>query len=167
MVSECSHEHELANDLCYPICQEGYEGVIDNCWSKCPTSAGFKSNGTFCQKPKGVGRGIGSQNRCNGCEKWGIRWFPQCPVDHHTESGLMCSPDCPQGMADLGQQCQKIAFSRADESQPMICPHGMEQEDYMCYEPCGENQTGSHNVCWGQCPKGTEQCGVLCLGHGE
>ena len=37
----------------------------------------------------------------------------------------------------------------------------------MCYDPCGDGQTGSHNVCWGQCPKGTEQCGVLCLGHGE
>ena len=37
----------------------------------------------------------------------------------------------------------------------------------MCYDPCGEGQTGSHNVCWGQCPKGTEACGVLCLGHGE
>jgi len=36
----------------------------------------------------------------------------------------------------------------------------------MCYEPCSPGQTGSHNVCWGTCPAGTEQCGVLCLKAG-
>ena len=49
----------------------------------------------------------------------------------------------------------------------MICPEGKEQEGFLCYDPCGPGQTGSHNVCWGQCPIGTEQCGVLCLRHGE
>lgn len=79
----------------------------------------------------------------------------------------MCSPDCPQGMADLGQLCQKMHFSREKEVQPMICPESREQEGYMCYEPCGDNETGTHNVCWGQCPSGTNQCGVLCLSKGE
>jgi len=37
----------------------------------------------------------------------------------------------------------------------------------MCYDPCGPGEEGSHNVCWGTCPAGTEQCGVLCLKHGE
>jgi len=37
----------------------------------------------------------------------------------------------------------------------------------MCYEPCGPGLTGTHNVCWGQCPPGMELCGVLCLKPGD
>ena len=103
MVSECSHGHEKANDLCYPICRDEYEGVVENCWSKCPE--GYKSNGAFCQKPKAFGRGWGAQKQCEDCEKWGIHWYRKCPKGYHAEGCCMCSPDCPHGMADLGLQC--------------------------------------------------------------
>jgi len=66
------------------------------------------------------------------------------------------------GLGDVGQMCAKDNYSRPNPH-PMVCPVGKEQEGFMCYDPCGAGQSGSHNVCWGQCPLGTEQCGVLCL----
>ena len=81
MVSECSPGLELADDLCYPVCQDGFKGVGENCWSNCPQ--GFKSNSSFCQKPKSIGRGWGSAHECAGCDKWGLLWYPRCSTGYH------------------------------------------------------------------------------------
>lgn len=103
---------------------------------------------------------------CQNCEKYGLLWYPKCPQGYHTVGCCLCSPDCPMGMKDAGEQCQKRSYSRQNPH-PMVCPHGKEQEGFLCYDPCGPGQTGTHNVCWGSCPAGTEQCGVLCMAHGE
>ncbi len=110
MVSECSPGLEKSEDLCYPICKDGFQGVSDNCWSKCPK--GFRSNGSFCQKPKSLGRGWGSHSPCANCEKWGLLWYPKCPQGYHTVGCCLCSPDCPPGLKDDGQQCSKTSYSR-------------------------------------------------------
>lgn len=122
-------------DLCYPICKEGYQGVNENCWSKCP--AGFRSNGVYCLKPKALGRGWGSHKQCANCEKHGLLWYPKCPPGYHREGCCLCSPDCPEKMADAGAQCQKESYSR-ENPHPMVCPEGKEQEGFLCYEQCGE-----------------------------
>ena len=164
MVSECNPGLEKADDLCYPKCRDDYQGVKENCWSKCPQ--GFRSNGSYCMKPKSIGRGWGSQKQCQGCEKYGLLWYPKCPKGYHTVGCCLCSPDCPAGLGDAGMQCAKDTYARQNPH-PMVCPHGKEQEGFMCYDPCGQGEAGSHNVCWTQCPIGTEQCGVLCLKNGE
>ena len=69
-------------------------------------------------------------------------------------------------MGDAGPHCQKMMYTRMNPI-PMICPEGQEQEGFLCYDKCENNQEGFHNVCWGQCPKDTFQCGVLCLGYGQ
>ena len=164
MVSECDAGLEKANDLCYPECRRGYKGVKDFCWSKCPRE--FKSNGAYCMKPNSIGRGWGSQKMCKNCEKFGLLWYPKCPEGYHAEGCCLCTRDCPAGMGDIGQMCAKDNYARPN-AHPMVCPAGKEQEGFMCYDSCGRGQTGVHNVCWGSCPRYTEQCGVLCLKHGE
>ena len=74
MVSTCSPGLELADDLCYAKCKAGFQGVSENCWSLCPDK--FNSNGSYCQKPKSIGRGWGSHMQKEGYEKWGLLWYP-------------------------------------------------------------------------------------------
>lgn len=93
MVSMCSPGLEKADDLCYEKCKHGYEGVSENCWSECP--GGFKSNGSYCMKPKSLGKGWGSSKQQPGFEKYGLLWYPQCPKGYHSVGCCICSPDCP------------------------------------------------------------------------
>ena len=131
MVSDCAPGLEKANDLCYPKCTDGFQGVNELCWSTCPS--GYRSNGAFCQKPPAIGRGWGSQKICQGCEKWGLLWYPKCPAGYTAKGCCLCSPNCPAGMGDEGQQCSKESYSRQNPH-PMICPQGMQQEGFMCYD---------------------------------
>ena len=48
----------------------------------------------------------------------------------------------------------------------MICDPKYEQSGLLCYPKC-EAGRGVGPVCWGYCPEGTKQCGVLCLSEKE
>ena len=42
-----------------------------------------------------------------------------------------------------------------------------EKATLFCYPKCAEGARGVGPVCWGYCPTGTHQCGVLCQGENE
>ena len=45
----CTNGFELHGALCYPVCQDGYQGVITDCYQKCPV--GWRNDGHYCYKP--------------------------------------------------------------------------------------------------------------------
>jgi len=112
----CSDGNEQSGLLCYPKCKAGFYGVMTQCYPNCPD--GFRNDGLYCGKPGAYGRGAGyaiwSEGSCNrdnkqGCEKWGLIWYPKCKANFHNVACCVCSPDCPSGMSDIGVSCHKDA----------------------------------------------------------
>ena len=135
---------------------------------KCPPeSTGFVSEGAYCLKPMTYGKGMGSTEKCPGCQKWGILWYPKCHEGYHSIGCCFCSPDCQYGMEDLGDRCAKRIYSRS-VGKPMVCPAGKELAyDGLCYDICDKGTDGFGTLCWGQCPTGMTKCGTLCLAEGH
>ena len=102
-ISACPSDKEKDGALCYPYCRDGYYGVGPVCWQDCPS--GFRNDGAYCYKPDSYGRGAGSIHKCDGCEKWGALWYPKCRENFHNVACCVCSPDCPEGMTDIGISC--------------------------------------------------------------
>ena len=69
-------------------------------------------------------------------------------------------------MTDIGLSCAKEHYSRGN-GYPLQCAKGYEQSGALCYPVCGHEAEGHGPVCWGSCPKGTFECGALCLNEGE
>ena len=154
-------DRDELHGICYQKCQPGFLGLADQCWMHCPP--GFATDGAFCHKPKAVGRGQGSLRRCQGCDKWGMLWYPLCPEGYHREGCCMCSADCLHGMEDLGLKCGRRVYSRG-HGRRMTCPEGKEiSHDGLCYDRCLGGTEGIGSLCWGRCPMGTTACGSLCL----
>jgi hypothetical protein len=88
------------------------------CWQNCP--GGFRDDGAFCAKPGPYGRGAGyalwDEGKCrrqNGaCEKSGLIWYPKCRAGFHPVGCCVCSPDCVNGMKDIGVSCAKGSYGR-------------------------------------------------------
>ena len=159
-VSVCAKNMDQSGALCYPKCDAGFEGHGPVCWQNCPEH--FRDDGAFCYKPEAYGRGAGQANKCKDCEKWGGLFYPQCDKGFHSVGCCVCSPDCPQGMTDIGISCAKESYSRTAGT-PLKCAEGLEQSGALCYPKCEHGSTGSGPVCWGHCPAGTKECGSLCL----
>jgi hypothetical protein len=126
------------------------------CWSHCPS--GFTDTGVDCLKPKSYGRGAGyaiwSKGTCDrhnsqGCEKWGAMWYPNCRANFHNVACCVCSPDCPDGMTDIGVSCQKHSYGRT-AGKPLVCAAGLQEDAALCYKPCTGGK-GVGPVCWQQC----------------
>lgn len=168
----CPEGQENDAGLCYPKCREGYKGVGPVCWGVCPS--GFTDIGAFCQKPAAYGRGAGfvSEELCrnsndhgaktNGCEKYGLLWYPKCDPNYHAVGCCICSPNCPAGWTDTGTGCTKPSYGRGVGTVPSQCPEGQENQAGLCYEKCKENYTGAGPVCWGDCPPGMTDIGAFC-----
>jgi hypothetical protein len=110
----CPSGYEQSGLLCYPVCKDGFYGLLNRCIPNCPQ--GFRNEGDYCYKPDSYGRGSGyavwNSDKCKnqnpqGCEKWGLMYYPLCQQNFHNVSCCICSPDCPQGMSDIGISCYK------------------------------------------------------------
>ena len=157
--SVCPAGQEESAGLCYTQCRDGYSGSATQCNMNCPD--GFRDDGLYCGKADTYGRGAGSINECENCERWGALWYPKCREGFHSVATL-CYSDCPAGMADIGVSCAKDSYGRGVGA-PKVCAPGQEYDAGLCYDPCPSDSDGVGPVCWGQCPAGTNACGALCL----
>lgn len=167
-ISACGEGQEKDGLLCYPTCDSGYYGVGPVCWQSCPSD--FKDTGLDCLKPSAYGRGAGyviwEKSKCEkensqGCEKSGLLWYPNCKEGFHAVGCCVCSPDCQDGMTDIGISCAKKSYGRTAGT-PLGCPQGQDEDASLCYPQCSEGYHGIGPVCWGSCPTGFSQCGALC-----
>jgi len=92
-------------------------------------------------------------------------WYPNCNSGYSAAGCNTCSPDCEDGMVDVGISCQKSSYGRGAGS-VLVCQPGQEEDAGLCYQPCNAGYNGIGPVCWGSCPSGTSQCGALCLEEG-
>jgi hypothetical protein len=168
-ISDCPDGLERDGLLCYPKCAENYTGVGPVCWQNCPSN--FRNDGAFCFKPAPYGRGSGyalwDEDKCNrenpqGCERWGLMWYPRCAAGYHNVDCCICSPDCPAEMTDIGISCAKHSYGRG-AGIPMTCHQEEEYDSGLCYPYCKQGYRGVGPICWGQCPENLPQCGALCL----
>jgi len=96
------------------------------------STSNFTDIGLFCEKPSAYGRGAGheTEHNClvsgdagaakNGCEQWGLLWYPKCDPSYHNFACCICSPDCPSGYSDTGIGCTKPTYSRGVGTIPSI-----------------------------------------------
>jgi len=166
-ISVCAPGLQQDAALCYPYCEADYSGVGPVCWENCP--AGFTDTGADCLKPPAYGRGAGyvSQSDCQasnsqGCEEWGLLWYPICDAGFYAFGCCVCSPDCPPGMPDIGVSCQKNSYGRG-AGVPLVCTPQQQEDAALCYPPCNTGFTGNGPVCWGNCPSNWYVCGALCI----
>ncbi|KAG2487960.1 hypothetical protein HYH03_013400 [Edaphochlamys debaryana] len=167
----CPSGTEQSGLLCYPLCQSGYTGGISVCWQNCPS--GFPDAGTTCTKPGSYGRGAGyfSLSQCQadnsqGCEQYGLLWYPKCAASFVPFGCCICSPVCPAGMADIGSSCVKQSYSRGAGAVATSCPSGLQRDGDLCYPKCTTGYDGAGSVCWqspSKCPAAyPANCGLFC-----
>jgi hypothetical protein len=161
---QCAANEDEDGGLCYPKCQSRYKGVGPVCWEECPS--GFRDDGGFCAKPQAYGRGAGYPwkfgdplndsgmfKRCDeehgagNCEKSGEIVYPKCNASFHSV-GLVCSPDCPSGMPDIGVSCTKKSSGRGAGVAVHACAGNMEKDGLLCYPQCKSGFKGVGPVCW-------------------
>ena len=172
-IHQCADGLEQSGLLCYPPCKAGYYGVGPVCWQSCPSD--FTDTGVDCLKPPSYGRGAGyplwQRDKCEsenpqGCEKWGLIWYPKCKANFHNVACCVCSPDCPSGFVDIGVSCQKDSYGRG-AGVPLGCGHDEVESGALCYPPCKNGYDGNGPVCWAQCPAGKADCSALCTDSSE
>jgi hypothetical protein len=152
----CGEGEDLDGALCYPKCPDGFTGVGPVCWQNCPD--GFRDDGAFCAKPEAYGRGAGyalwDEAKCtaeNGrCEQNGLLFYPVCREGYQAFGSNICSPICPNGMADMGVSCTKQSQGRTAGVPVHACPAGTEKDEtgLLCYPPCPDGYKGVGPVCW-------------------
>lgn len=154
VITSCEEGWERNGALCYPDCRDGYHGVGPVCWQRC--HEGFTDTGVDCLKPKSYGRGVGytlwHKHKCEnehpeGCEKWGALYYPKCREGFHNAACCICSPNCVDGMTDIGVSCQKKTYGRG-VGKPLGCSSGLEESGALCYPPCKNGYHGNGPVCW-------------------
>jgi len=179
----CKDGEEEYAGLCYPKCRDGFEAVgCCLCRQKgCPP--GFTDDGVAtCIKPQAYGRGVGypwkfgdktskdgMMKRCEAdygfghCEEYGLVVYPKCKPGYHNVGCCICSPDCPNGMSDLGISCGKQTYGRGTGAIRDQCPDNEEEDAFLCYKKCPGNFHGVGPVCWQNCPSNKPiNCGVMC-----
>lgn len=156
---KCSPNEDLDGALCYPKCNSGYNGIGPVCWQECPS--GFTDTGADCLKPKPYGRGGGytSKKRCEhhhkdtGCERCLLLWYPKCKSGFSRAGCNICSPECPDGMTNIGISCQKKSYGRGAGVPVHACDDNLEKDGALCYPKCKDGYNGVGPVCWQKCPE--------------
>ena len=178
----CQDDEEQNGDLCYPKCRDGYESFgCCVCHQQCPSD--FTDDGAAtCIKPEPYGRGAGYPwkfgdgfnsdgmfRRCEAdhgagnCEEDGLIVYPKCRSDFHAIGCCICTPDCPDGMSDIGISCEKDSYGRGAGVSRLECTNDQEEDAGLCYEACPDGFHGSGPVCWQNCPSSLpHKCGVMC-----
>eukprot|EP00993_Chasmostoma_nieuportense_P001354 NODE_2243_length_1238_cov_281.019802_g2132_i0.p1 GENE.NODE_2243_length_1238_cov_281.019802_g2132_i0~~NODE_2243_length_1238_cov_281.019802_g2132_i0.p1 ORF type:complete len:395 (+),score=63.49 NODE_2243_length_1238_cov_281.019802_g2132_i0:56-1186(+) len=153
--------------LCYRDCPADYVGNGPVCWKTCPSD--FRTDPFHCGKPAAYGRGAGYAlwhwDRCNkqntqGCESWGLMYYPKCKAGYRPIGCCICSPICPEGYTDIGVSCVRPSHNRG-VGIPMSCGD-LEQDAGLCYGKCEAGMNGIGPVCWAQCPHEWITCGSGC-----
>jgi hypothetical protein len=150
----CGSDEEQDGALCYPQCEAGYSGVGPVCWQQCPDN--LRDDGAFCAKPEPYGRGVGyvlwDRSKCESehgaCEQNGALWYPVCQTGYHNVGCCICSPDCPEGMTDVGVSCTKQSYGRTAGVPLHACSEGYERDGALCYPQCKAGFKGVGPVCW-------------------
>jgi len=105
-VHDCpDKDEESCGLLCYPKCQDGFQGVGPVCWQEC--EEGFKDFGAFCvSKSQGIyakkttTRGLGHPAKCSSEEEQDEIFFglcyPHCKKDGAEGIGPFCWDKCPE-----------------------------------------------------------------------
>ena len=143
--------------MCYEDCPSGYTDLI-----------------TTCGKPLSYLRSPCSYWNRRGCKKIGWFYYPKCKSGYY-DDGAWCRYGCPDGMADLGDLCERDSYNRGYGTKPADCPKGQEIDTGLCYPECTFEDSdgtmvdaeGVGPVCWGSCPEGTQECGGICLNPDE
>ena len=168
-IHTCKSGLEQNGLLCYPTCEAGFSGVGPVCQENRPSA--LRDDGAFCFKPSAYGRGAGylisNKDKCEkenseGCEQYGLLYYPKCSDGFHNAGCCICSPDCPQGMTDIGISCAKKSYGRG-AGEVLTCAENEDYDGGLCYKLCDKGFNGVGPVCWGSCPAGFEKCGALCL----
>jgi hypothetical protein len=163
-----------AKDMCLPKCHHGYTGHASTCRQNCPKD--FHDDHSFCIKPSAYGRGAGyiSQASCNadhsqGCERdFLFVYYPKCKEGYHAVGCCICSPDCPDGMTDIGVSCVKKNYHRGYGHTIGECRKDEDSYKDSCYHKCPAGNLGIGPMCIFQtCPVGLMKCGNQCVGIGS
>jgi len=89
-------------------------------------------------------------------------YYPKCKDGFHAVGCCVCSPNCVNGMTDIGVSCQKKSYGRGAGS-PLVCGDGKDEDAGLCYDKCKSDYQGVGPVCWKSCPTGWLDCGALCI----
>lgn len=158
--------------LCYPNCKSGFTGNGPVCWGVCPP--GYPDFDGFCGKPPGYGRGAGheTEQACvtsgdpgaatNGCELYGLLWYPICNKGFHNFGCCICVADCPPGFRDDGATCYKPSYPNSAGTLPDGCPDDKEYDVGLCYPKCDPGFSGVLTICYADCSGETTDTGLQC-----
>lgn len=183
LITVCNDDEEIYSALCYPKCREGYESV-GCCFCRhkgCPPEFTDDEVAT-CIKPKSYDRGAGYPwkfgdefdknnmlKRCEAnhgagnCEESGLVVYQKCRSEFHAVGCCVCSPNCPEGMIDIGISCGKDSYGRGVGVSRLKCAENKEEDALLCYNKCPSGSYGVGPVCWQNCPSSTPfDCGVMC-----
>lgn len=165
---------------CARQCPSGYELSGGSCLRTCPKT--FHNDPLHCGKPASYARGAGYPwkfgdslddssmfKRCQkdhkqGCEKSGLVVYPKCRAGFHPVGCCVCSPDCPDGMTDIGVSCTKNT-KPLDHKDP-LCGTGEVGSGSSCRKPCAPGWSQDPvfpATCWAEC-QGKRS--ALCMAQG-
>lgn len=75
-------------------------------------------------KPKPYGRGVGKLGTKgfdeNTRERYGLMNYPKCKEEYHSFGCCICSPNCPEGMTDIGIACTRQSYNRGNGTYPSV-----------------------------------------------
>ena len=125
----CLHDfpsgcEEGSPSIWYPKCKDGYKSIGLLCWENC--RPGYHDDGLTC-RADGLTMAKAKCERENpqGCEQYGLMYYPKCRAGFHAVECCVCSPNCPPGMTDIGVSCQKNGdYSRGIGKPPLSNVHG-------------------------------------------
>lgn len=145
VVTQCRGTDEQSGELCYPKCENAYQGLGPVCWEKC--QAGYADRGIFCI----IDIDIYGKGCC--CTVWSKN----------------CCNKCRPGYADDGCTCRrppKLYFKKSygrGVGYTKGCKFNEQQSGALCYPFCRDGFYGEGPVCWKAC-KGQliQDCGAFC-----
>ncbi len=127
--NRCLKDHpsgceEGSPTIWYPKCKDGYKSIGLLCWENC--RPGYNDDGLTC-RADGLAMAKTKCERENpqGCEQYGLMYYPKCRAGFHAVECCVCSPNCPPGMTDIGVSCQKNgSYDRGMGKPPLSNVHG-------------------------------------------
>ena len=120
VLGTCPPGQQSIARVCFPLCPKDKPVQIGlNCYPACPNDVQFDDLGMVCGKDmfqgsygNGIGYGIDSswclKDNPQGCEQYGLFFYPKCKAGFYAIGPMLCSVNCPVGWTDLaGTSCAK------------------------------------------------------------